>query len=88
MRYICEGCGRIFDDIKSVEECEKKHEEERMQTEELKKQQQNRYDEIKYDIYKLNEKIRNYLKDYGTFSFQLKDKDYTFSNLVDLFLNW
>lgn len=65
MLYCCEECGKKFSTETEALNCEKVHAEEQAKQKELEKIKEDRANEIR-DIYKnLNEKYKQYFKDYG-----------------------
>lgn len=84
-RYKCAICGKNYNTIEERIKCEStclaehKAAEEKKQREILKAEKQTRYDHIKGLLSEVNDEIKSYLDDYGTFRI---DTNYYYLNYI------
>lgn len=65
--YICDVCGKQYNTETDAVACEEKHKVEQEKARKLKEERGVREAEIQKDLRALNEKIRKYNEDYGTY---------------------
>lgn len=99
MKYYSEDLKKLFDSEDDLVAAEKKSNDERIAKEkkdkELKEARSARAEEIENLIKqrnelngKINEKINQFAKDYGSFHYSFKDSNGWFNDILDLFYHW
>lgn len=69
MKYVCSYCGKIADDIETINACEAKHEELKKKAEEAKTKRGTMYSEYKEDIKNLEKLAKEINDKYSAYDF-------------------
>lgn len=69
MKYVCSYCGKISDDIETINACEAKHEELKKKAEEAKTKRETMYSEYKVDIENLEKLVKEINDKYSAYDF-------------------
>lgn len=69
MKYVCSYCGKIADDIETINACEAKHEELKKKAEEAKTKRETMYSEYKADIENLEKLVKEINDKYSAYDF-------------------
>lgn len=69
MKYVCSYCGKISDDIETINACEAKHEELKKKAEEAKTKRETMYSEYKADIENLEKLVKEINDKYSAYDF-------------------
>ena len=69
MKYVCSYCGKISDDIETINACEAKHEELKKKAEEAKTKRETMYSEYKADIESLEKLVKEINDKYSAYDF-------------------
>ena len=90
MKYVCSYCGKISDDIETINACEAKHEELKKKAEEAKTKRETMYSEYKADIESLEKLVKEINDKYsacdfptvGTYTTRYSNNDKTVNSLL------
>ena len=69
MKYVCSYCGKISDDIETINACEAKHEELKKKTEEARAKRDALYSEYKSDLENLEKLVKEINDKYSAYDF-------------------
>ena len=69
MKYVCSYCGKISDDIETINACEAKHEELKKKAEEAKTKRETMYSEYKSDLENLEKLVKEINDKYSAYDF-------------------
>lgn len=90
MKYVCSYCGKISDDIETINACEAKHEELKKKAEEAKAKRETLYSEYKADLEKIDKFVKEINDKYsacdfpkvGTYTTRYSNNDKSVNSLL------